>query len=978
MPWWVQLIIAIISYYVQSQQQKKAAQRAKQQQEEAQRQADLMAAQARGVLLNLESNDSPVPVVYGRRRVGGITVLKETAGSNNNDLHKVVVLSEGPVQGAMNYYLDSVLNTNTRYAGVQTMESRNGAHDQAASAALIAALPTKWTAAHRGRGLADVYGKFTWNESAWQGEPTITVDLHGRICYDPRDGGTRFTNNPPLCIRDYLTNTIYGRGIAEASIDDDAIIEEANFCDERVDVPRTQVSVAVIAATDTLVFPAPTIIGLGDGVAFEGAAPGGVVGGSPTQKYYYIPITANTGKLAASYADALAYTGTESPSVCVDITSGDGSPDFVLTHIDQARHQLDGTVDVEVTPLDNVAIMQSACRGDLIYTAGRYKLKCDKPEAASGFVFNEHNIIGGWRIALPMRRERLNRVTARFINPARDWQPDLQVFDSPTYRTADNGLVLETELNMQLTTNVYRAQREAQLVARLSRLGIRVQFRATVDAFRCEIGDVVAVDHDTPGWDMKLFRVDALEMRPDDEVDVSLSEYDAGAYNLDPLSEVRTAPLTNLPNPFDNLDITGLVAMSGTAQLFRQGDGTIVPRVQLTWDQPANPFIRFYELQFATVASPTEWVPAPNIPAPATSVFFGGVNDGDIYDFRLRAVTSLGNTSREWATVLGHTVIGKTEVPSDVTGAVAYQNGDVVVFGCDTVEDTDLDLIEVRWCDYGETNFDNGIPVANILRGQMLPSASIPQGQWTFLYKAKDTSGNYSANAARADLTVTADGYTLISTREDSPDWLGNLDGFIVSVSGALVPESSLPASSHTNAELFEQYVPYPVPVSTYTAPEIDKGIDGTVRVYGNIVSTLGRGVTTGVAMPGHQIDYKLAAGSYDGFDDWQISGANFRYLLSRIRSDNTLGAIRITGFETRLDALTRTEDGTYTTDASGTIAVTFTQAFHSAPGLTVSAQGSGNVSASYEGVTNTGFTGYFKSGGVAAAGTASYKATGA
>ena len=50
----------------------------------------------------------------------------------------------------------------------------------------------------------------------------------------------------------------------------------------------------------------------------------------------------------------------------------------------------------------------------------------------------------------------------------------------------------------------------------------------------------------------------------------------------------------------------------------------------------------------------------------------------------MRAVTSLGNAG-QWAMFSAHTVIGKTALPSDVTGANAVQDKGIIVIGCDNV-----------------------------------------------------------------------------------------------------------------------------------------------------------------------------------------------------------------------------------------------------------------------------------------------------
>lgn len=973
---WVQIVVTIISYVVQRAQQKKAAARAKQMQEEQERQAALLAAQSRGLLLNVEANDSPLPVPYGLRRMGGITCLKETSGSTNEKLHKVVALGEGPIQGVMNHYLDNIIATASRFTGVATFEDYVGTDGQAASAALISALPGKWSSAHQGKGVAYLYAALTWSDNAWQGEPVITADVYGRLLYDPRDGQTRFSNNPALVIRDYLTNTRYGRGVDSSAIDDDSFIAAANHCDERVSVPAHSEACSVEAATDLLRFDAPTLFGLGDGVCFAGAAPGGLVGGSPTVKYYYIPVTEDTGRLAASYADALAYQPSGSPSLALDITSGDGSPQFVLSHVDQARYQLDGVVDVEQTPLDNVNMLRSACRGYIVYSAGKYKLKCDQAEAASGFVFDEDNIVGPFKFQGASLDNRYNRVSAKFFNPARQWQPDFAVFESGTYRTEDNDLVLETEINLPYTANVFRALRHAQLECRQSRLGLQCNFRSTIAALRNEVGDVVQVTHSTPGWTLKKFRVDALELRPDDEVDVWLSEYDDGAYDLDPLAEVRTAPATSLPSPFGNLDIEDLVATSGTADLLLNGDGTVVPRVRLRWTPPANAFLKEYQVQYARLdASPTDWFDAPRVSAPANEAFAQPVEDGVSFDLRMRAVTQFGNAG-EWAYVLGHTVAGKSEPPSDVTGFSALQTGATIVFGVNSVEDADLDLIEIRLGDLGNENWDDAQPLTNILRGRTTTSSAAPPGSWTFLAKARDTSGNYSTNAASFDLAVTADGFTEIASRSYETAWQGGLTNMVRHWTGVLTPESQSLASA-LGWEVFDQFVPNAETDCYYTPGEIDKAINAPARIWGDIVSVLGPGETTGTASPDLEVDYKTASGSYDGYEAWTIGNATFRYCKGRIHVDTTVGKPVISAFSLTIDAASRLESGTLTVGAGGNGAVTFATEFHSAPVVQVTPQGSGDVTASAASITTTGFTGYFKTAGVAGAGTMNYTATG-
>ena len=50
-----------------------------------------------GILLNKQSNDANVPIIYGTRLVGGTRVFMETSGTDNTYLYMAIVLGEGEI-----------------------------------------------------------------------------------------------------------------------------------------------------------------------------------------------------------------------------------------------------------------------------------------------------------------------------------------------------------------------------------------------------------------------------------------------------------------------------------------------------------------------------------------------------------------------------------------------------------------------------------------------------------------------------------------------------------------------------------------------------------------------------------------------------------------------------------------------------------------------------------------------------------------
>ncbi len=325
-----------------------------------------------------------------------------------------------------------------------------------------------------------------------------------------------------------------------------------------------------------------------------------------------------------------------------------------------------------------------------------------------------------------------------------------------------------------------------------------------------------------------------------------------------------------------------------------------------------------------------------------------------------------------------HVIRGKDAKPFPVTGFAAQQQGNVVIFACDEPTEADVLVTEIRLLDFGDTNWNNGIPKVNIPRGATMTSAAVPPGNWTFLACYKDTSENYSDTAARFDLTVSSDGYTAIASVEESPAWSGTLTNFVRHWTGVLVPESNLTCDQY-GWEVFDQFVPDPCATCTYEAAEIDKGIDVPARIWGDIVSVLGPGETAGIANPKHLVDYKVSAGSYDGFEDWTLGTVTFRTMKGKIVLDTAVGVVKITGFRQVIDRQPVTEEKHGLTVGAGGTAIVFDSAFHVAPMIRVHNDGAAPLLATYDSVSATGLTMYLSNtSGSDVGGTGGYTATGA
>ena len=68
-------------------------------------------ATEKGILVNKQSNDANIPVVYGERLVGGTRVFIETSGTDNTYLYIALVLAEGEINSIEEIRVDDKVVT---------------------------------------------------------------------------------------------------------------------------------------------------------------------------------------------------------------------------------------------------------------------------------------------------------------------------------------------------------------------------------------------------------------------------------------------------------------------------------------------------------------------------------------------------------------------------------------------------------------------------------------------------------------------------------------------------------------------------------------------------------------------------------------------------------------------------------------------------------------------------------------------------
>jgi hypothetical protein len=196
------------------------------------------ASESAGRTQILRSPIAPRRTIYGTAKVSGPLLFATTSGGRNGMLHLLIGLAAHECEEIGDVYFADKLNTEYDQTDPDQVRINKhlGAADQAADTDLVSEV-TEWTSAHRLRGIAYVYVRLWWSAKIFPtGIPNISAIVKGKKLYDPRDGTTVWSENPALCIRDYLVGD-HGLACDADEIDETSFIAAANLCDELVTVP---------------------------------------------------------------------------------------------------------------------------------------------------------------------------------------------------------------------------------------------------------------------------------------------------------------------------------------------------------------------------------------------------------------------------------------------------------------------------------------------------------------------------------------------------------------------------------------------------------------------------------------------------------------------------------------------------------------------------------------------------------------------
>lgn len=399
-------------------------------------------------------------------------------------------------------------------------------------------------------------------------------------------GGTRaklaFSTTPALCIREFLTNHVYGAAATDAEIDDTGFGVEATYHETATDLPivnsagvtnlrgcsQIVVSGGVATATTTTlpdetrrvpqVTPHTFLVGQTAWISGFSDVAGGALNG----KFLITVVpTASTFRFATAVAN-----GTYFCDVRSNVQTKPNREDVVTIPVGKVSAITPGTLfttngiaDPSQAVQQTLEELLSSCRGLLVYQSGLFRLTTPRATTPlATFALTDDTIIGEVRLILPGQADMANVLTATFPNAAASYQQDTisypSSYDTNTLLGFDNNQWLRKEIELPFTSQRATAQQICMVLRQESRARI-LQCVATEKALLAQVGDVVPVTREVYGFSARPFRILIMAPREDDTVEMTLVEHDDSWYNLDPSDDVLyydgTPPTPHFP-PIEN------------------------------------------------------------------------------------------------------------------------------------------------------------------------------------------------------------------------------------------------------------------------------------------------------------------------------------------------------------------------------------------------------------------------------------------
>lgn len=439
------------------------------------------------------------------------------------------------------------------------------------------------------------------------------------------------------------------------------------------------------------------------------------------------------------------------------------------------RYTCNGVVDTARTPLNNLEDLLTSMVGTVTMPKGIFRIYAGAYDTPESTIIDESWLSGNIKSRLRIPRQQLfNAVHGMYVAPNKQWQSDsFPEITSPVYEAEDNNERIYTELRLPYTTDSEAAQRIAKTVQRKGREQISLTMPCNYKALQFAVWDTVKINNAARGWNEKVFRIVNLSFDIKQGVVLQLREENSLSYSwsASDAEAVAAAPDTNLPSP-------SFVAAAGVPQILESlystnGGGGTKTRVQIICGASTDALVTLYQFEYKKIAEVSYRVLAA---VADTSVTIDDIESGR-YDFRVKAIRGSGASS-DYSYLLNKEVLGLSARPADVRGLTGQVISSMFIARWNLPADVDVTdggniLVRHSEAMSGAT-WENSVSIGDKVSGNST-MVVLPMKAGTYLFKAEDSTGQQSVNAATVSTKDAAVlNFSTISTVTESPLFSGS------------------------------------------------------------------------------------------------------------------------------------------------------------------------------------------------------------
>lgn len=670
-------VASVVYSYIQYEE-------AKERQKQAQREAEARADAAKGFQISVEGEAASLPVLYGRALIGGVRVFHNVknaytyaAPASGGIVFKSSTNLDGSLGGDRNQFL--FVQTALTFAGLNNViwvdiDDRPHDHKDFAYGQRIhvylngdvvdplisANCPTTYTIEQydevtglwssvsqttEGRSEAkfsntayatSVY-RLNRDDPQYNGVPEAKFYTEGnKVRTIVGSAGSRtlstsklYSNNPVLCLLDYLTDPIYGRGLEELHIDLDTFFDAYMVAEKivKANVPKEGVYWTKKGGTRNIhLYECNLVLDSKDPIRDN---IGHILDTMPEAAFYW---TSGKYKLNLIYPTAYsgAITYNEYDTVYYEKQVGD--PGYVGPGDVDIYRPIQETLNNNPTNVtywkrisidinDSMILLKGDRQVQWPNATYRYNY-CTVRFLNEALDFVEDTVSwppkygtvegtqidkGAWNASAPYDRGDIvtyssvqyqlsngkARVNATTPNNDIAWY----IYDPNRvyniYKVEDNYIPLETESFEKGITSWYHALAKAEATVRKSRSSIKYSLVCSLEAAHVEPGDILKVNSDTLNIPGELLKVVEVSSQNTGEISITADKYNPADLAWNVADDEVVTPRNIFSRGITNVDV-GSVSFSEINDAMSLRTGT------LTWSKPSDARVNTFLIRYTT------------------------------------------------------------------------------------------------------------------------------------------------------------------------------------------------------------------------------------------------------------------------------------------------------------------------------------------------------------------------------------------